>query len=362
MKGGRVTGKMGWAWTAAVLSVAFSARVLAAEYYADYEIGDDGGAGTSEISPWKHSPGMAGATGVAASTALQPGDTVYFKKGVVWPAAALPLTVKWSGESGNPITFTAKVDWGAGDYPVFDAENTADHCIDHERWGEDENYCVVDGLELRSPGIFEGYMHATFIGGKGHVVRNCRVSGGNIYVSGVDLVVEGNFVDLTGVPGDLGGSSQAGVALMWSSDCIVRKNEIVHFPFGGIKTGGSAGTESRNIIVEKNYIHSGGKRTTEWPSQYAVVYRNSIDCTYRYNIIDLHDTLTTDGWRGMSAWDSGGGNKLYNNVVIMPAGKGWGIHCDSQTNNTYRNNIVCNAAIGYKAAPFGYTSCGLWHF
>lgn len=56
----------------------------AANYYIDYQLGDDSNTGTQTSSPWKHCPGDSNAINTAASTALKPGDTVYFKKGVTY--------------------------------------------------------------------------------------------------------------------------------------------------------------------------------------------------------------------------------------------------------------------------------------
>ena len=71
-------------------------------FYVDYSSGNDNLTGTSAEQAWKHIPGDPRATGVAASTTLQPGDTVFFKGGVAYEGT---IVVPWSGTPGRPITY-----------------------------------------------------------------------------------------------------------------------------------------------------------------------------------------------------------------------------------------------------------------
>ncbi len=98
-------------------------KVDAATYYIDYENGLDSNNGTSTETPWKICPGM---NGFAGSYAHSAGDKFIFKGGVTWPAAALPLTIGYSGENGNVDVYTSNKTWYNGaswTRPTFDAEN-----------------------------------------------------------------------------------------------------------------------------------------------------------------------------------------------------------------------------------------------
>jgi hypothetical protein len=78
-------------------------------YYVDYDSGQDSNAGTMG-SPWKHAPGDRNAAGVAASTALVPGDTLSFRGGVVYQGC---IKARASGTPGLPITYGG-MGWGPG--------------------------------------------------------------------------------------------------------------------------------------------------------------------------------------------------------------------------------------------------------
>lgn len=86
--------------------------VFAAQYYVDFDGGNNASAGTSTGTAWKHSPGDANATGTAASTTPAAGDTINFKGGVRYLGT---ITIAWSGTSGNQITFEGSPSgWGTG--------------------------------------------------------------------------------------------------------------------------------------------------------------------------------------------------------------------------------------------------------
>ncbi len=81
---------------------AHSVAVDGTIYYVDFTAGADTNSGTSAAASWKHAPGDPDATGLAASTTLQPGDTVVFKGGVVYNGT---IDLPWSGLPGRPITY-----------------------------------------------------------------------------------------------------------------------------------------------------------------------------------------------------------------------------------------------------------------
>ncbi len=71
--------------------------------FIDFVGGSDANSGATTLLPWKHLPGMSGATG-NASTQVPVGDDIYaFKGGISWTNAAFPISWQWSGTSGHPI-------------------------------------------------------------------------------------------------------------------------------------------------------------------------------------------------------------------------------------------------------------------
>lgn len=84
-----------------------------ATYFVDFVDGNDSATGTSAGTPFKRCPGDASATGIAAATALNAGDTVKFKGDVVYRGK---ITLTRSGTAGNPITYDGNSagDWGVG--------------------------------------------------------------------------------------------------------------------------------------------------------------------------------------------------------------------------------------------------------
>jgi hypothetical protein len=88
----------------------------AAYYYVDYAGGSDANPGTSPETAWQHCPGDFFATGVAASTALNPGDTVIFKGGVQYLLEDQGIWMTWDGTPEQPITYDGNSagTWGDG--------------------------------------------------------------------------------------------------------------------------------------------------------------------------------------------------------------------------------------------------------
>ena len=102
--------------------------VSAATYYVSTS-GSDSNSGTSESSPWAHLPGMATWTGNYSPVA---GDSFILRGCDVWTNSSFPITWKWSGASGNPITVGVDQTWynttncpSSWNRPVFNAGGTA---------------------------------------------------------------------------------------------------------------------------------------------------------------------------------------------------------------------------------------------
>lgn len=80
--------------------------------------GADTNNGTSALTPFAHHPWDVGATNTANSTTLQPGDTVYFKRGQVWYDCY--MLIEDSGSlAGGYITNTTLDGFGTGADPIL---------------------------------------------------------------------------------------------------------------------------------------------------------------------------------------------------------------------------------------------------
>jgi hypothetical protein len=82
--------------------------------YIDFDNGDDNSDGTTKLTPWKHHPWDAEATGTARDAS---GIITYvFKRGVIYRGF---LNADESGQPGNPIRLTSDPEWGTGEASVF---------------------------------------------------------------------------------------------------------------------------------------------------------------------------------------------------------------------------------------------------
>ncbi|MBN1443405.1 MAG: hypothetical protein JXA90_11910, partial [Planctomycetes bacterium] len=91
-------------------------------FYVDAAGGNDANAGDSPAAAWASLERVGGA-------ALQPGDTVRFRRGGVWRGTLAPR----SGAEGAPVTYTA---YGDGAKPLLLGSVAKDEASDWERIGE----------------------------------------------------------------------------------------------------------------------------------------------------------------------------------------------------------------------------------
>jgi signal peptidase I len=134
----------------------FPSLVSAAEYYVDYEAGSDSNKGLSIATPFKHAPGDDNAQANAASTTLQPGDTVRFKGGVVYTGR---IDIDWSGSENNYITYDGNSggSWGTGK-----AEFNLNHLYSQAFYGNGaqshiriQNFDIYHAKDVEGDGIIE---------------------------------------------------------------------------------------------------------------------------------------------------------------------------------------------------------------
>ena len=124
-------------------------------YFIDYAGGSDANNGTSESSPWQHTPGMANATGNAASHTPTPGEGWIFKGGVKVDYHAYPMNVPWSGASGKPDYMGYDSGWYTGtswSRPIFDGGGSSGYDASSQSLITDishhASYVIIDNLEL----------------------------------------------------------------------------------------------------------------------------------------------------------------------------------------------------------------------
>ena len=88
----------------------------AVTYYVDAAQGNDSGAGTSVIAPWK-------SLGKVSTTSLQPGDRVFLHSGSVWHESLRPAG---SGAEGHPIVIDR---YGDGARPRIDGDGSMEDAV-----------------------------------------------------------------------------------------------------------------------------------------------------------------------------------------------------------------------------------------
>src|SRR6202167_611297 len=106
-------------------------------YYLDSSAGDDSNSGLSPSSAWL-------TIGKVNSTALAPGDTVYFRRGEVWRETLEPQR---GGGAGRPVTFPA---YGSGAPPIISGSDVvkgwiADNARIYHAHSAKPNNVYVDG-------------------------------------------------------------------------------------------------------------------------------------------------------------------------------------------------------------------------
>jgi len=296
-----------------------SSTVFAGTYYIDYNASDDSGAAT-QGDPWKRCPGMVGFSG---SYSPVTGDVFIFKRGVTWPAAALPLAVPYSGSSGTEYQYKSIEGWGTGNYAIFDAQSTDSYVVTAV-YGR--KYFILNGIELANATV-------NSISGNGdHVgvqILNCYFNNTNLrpdFQGGTNLRIENNIFEGTG------GTT---VEIMYSPNVIIRNNDITGSTGSNSYYALKIGDGCTDAIIEFNFIH-------DYAGGIGIVYRDdSCNSTIRYNIVDHTDSAAGEAF---SSWDihigsCDGGYKVYNNTVIIKSGR-TAFDQQNTTGNYYYNNIV----------------------
>ncbi len=351
----------------------------AATYYIDYASGNDANNGLTTSTPWKNAPGMDGFT---ASYSHSAGDIFIFKGGVTWNSSALPLTIGYSGTSGNVDTYTTDESWysgGSWSQPIFDLEKTKMTGIILDT----KDYIKIDNLKLINPADQTVYNPMVSMGGFVNVsLTNCTIDGDNgndttpIMVANIDgLVIENNYIRGRGATEE----NPDGILIRpWFNikNVTIRNNEITMLGTGGdgmhIDVENDYADYDRMfvghygpILIENNTFHdiAGGKTGI-------IFIGGALNVTVRYNKF-YGDFGTGVGVRfGNAGQGYNGGywyfkdNAVYYNLFYQtcPSYYSWGAmisNLDANMNAADSNNTIYNNVI-YANGSYPVNQRGLW--
>jgi hypothetical protein len=121
--------------------------------------GSDSNPGTSETSPWAHSPGMSTCTGNCAAITPAAGQGFIFRGGDTWNGSNLGIQWAWSGTASSPVYIGVDPGWYSGSSwarPIWSCGGAA--CSGGTAsyfWGStgSSRYITVDNIEVT--GLFE---------------------------------------------------------------------------------------------------------------------------------------------------------------------------------------------------------------
>lgn len=125
------------------MSLVLPISALATDYYIDYDSGADNNNGTSAKTAWKHHPDDPNASDTADATSFSPGDTVYFKGGVVYKGR---FSCVDDGESGKPITLDGTGETWGSSAAIIDGGTEISgwmQCPDAATCGDNPNYINI---------------------------------------------------------------------------------------------------------------------------------------------------------------------------------------------------------------------------
>jgi hypothetical protein len=168
-KGGS-TGSGGASMTAGFACAADVHAPVTGTYFVDFDSGADTSDGRTQVTAWKHAPGDAAASALAAAAVLKPGDVVLFKGGVVYQGS---ITIPVSGNASAPIIYAGDSSgtWGRG-LAVVSGEGTRTQGF----VVRDKSYVIIDGFDLRSFSKSSSSTAVSIDGGSNNGVRYCRIS------------------------------------------------------------------------------------------------------------------------------------------------------------------------------------------
>lgn len=313
-----------------VFTLLFLVTVVAGSdtYYVDYSSGKDTNNGAATSSPFQHSPGDDAATGTAAATVLQPGDTLVFRGGVVYNGridadVSGTLTSAISYESGH----LTRHNWGSSRAIIDGTGITLDYSVSSTHRGvislQSASNIRVEGLEIISTPV---YVSAVGYGGGISWVGS---SGGNVEI--IDVYIHGG--------------SENGIAIVgaWSgtqipTGFVIRNSIIENNGWHGIIVQNG----TRSITIEGNTIHDNG-----WAQEGNGIFTGSSTSLVPEDIVIAHNTIYDHTVKGhMNV--SGHGLLIEGNFCYSTKVQGFGIQIAAEffgsevttRDVVIRNNVV----------------------
>ncbi|NLX60338.1 MAG: right-handed parallel beta-helix repeat-containing protein, partial [Phycisphaerae bacterium] len=226
-------------------------------YYVDFEGGNDADDGTSPATAWQHCPGDPNATGLAASTVIVGGDTLYFRGGSTYVVSASGIVLK-SGEADARVTYDGTT-WGDGSRCLITGNNAVvsneARCFTDS--GAARSHINIRGFSFRDIG---GYAEDDPIWQTSTPVTDppsgfaIRLHGGGSSISIDDCLFAecGQWQNIQPMSG-IGGVSGCGVSLQNNSDVFIGDCD-----FTRVKVGVSikATTAISGITVQDCSFHN----------------------------------------------------------------------------------------------------------
>lgn len=368
--------------------LAIPAALCARAFYIDFQHGNDLNPGTSAIKPWKHCPGDESYRG---KKVLRAGDTVYFKRGVIYRGMIKTL---------SPSVSYTVTNWGTGDAVIdgsgFDACFLVVHnsigingaagkhlslrgkTVRHAaiwNWAAEglsgSNFSNLKITEIGGPSSVEGI--GVKIGGNPaayknyiishNVISDCYSAGIKLSGSGThNITIHHNLLEGNGaLPGErcqvnLSSNEGQGVQAVRFHDNTVRKggskangincNNANNDIYNNTITGNPGHGISLTMNYNKNY--SGITRVfsntiSENTGGYGIILGNS---DHRRHVIIYNNVLIDNGWYDLNFSDGASHNQVYNNTFYHSK-PGHGIRVQSGCeDNILKNNIIFTNA-GY---------------
>ncbi len=378
---------------AATVSIfASGTQAIAIGYYVDYVGGADSNVGTNPATAWQHCPGDAVATGVAASTPLNPGDTVYFKGGVRYvftapytgPCVTPGIQLYWNGTSGAPITYASTNTWGDGSRAIFTDNYAANDYVAFWNYYGASNL-VFNNLEIGPMGgaaalpvdrgtsvpanpawgmYFDGsvdnvtiencYFHSLGYWFNQQPMSSDSIQGGCISSGGITcqadlnglVVTNCEFTQMhTGVE-ILYGATSSNLAV---AGCNFHDYIVWSIDLAGPITGGS-GISLNNVFISANQFHD-----FDWsyapfywagyggPPHHDGIYLRPQSADAGSNIDIYNNTFwgTHTNASGTAAiWAASSSANIYNNLIV---------NCNSLANGDYSGTLPIDCSAGADA-------------
>lgn len=327
------------------------AIAAATDYYIDFANGIDTNLGTSSMSPWKHCPGDANASGVPAGKNLVPGDRLVFRGGVVYIGL---INVKWSGNASNDITYDGNSDssWGAGK-------------------------AIIDGNNVYFQGFYGGASGISRVAIRNFEIRNQLSNAAKVWdTAGIRFPNASSYISISDCYiHDLGywkndaikNPSGEGISGVSSTSWLIRNNEITKTGGAGISLDGP-----QAVTIENNNIHD----YINWGIDIVgdarlatnnLIRGNSIHDLYMYDSGYWGGAVGTEPHqdfifirKGNGTRPNGNvvdGNLFYNNLSFTNSGGTAQLFLSYADNTLITNNVFINPH-SYYTVSFGWGSSG----